>query len=345
MDGDIPVVIEITDVSLNQGQGHRFGFRINYNRIFQDIPDFATWKFIDEFLTDAITCWPADFASANKFPTLRVEGGWSGGVWNRNLVRLFSFGKDGAFLKRAKSTPEYPGFDGASCADEGWKYIDCISPQSEASLSYQCEPPNYVPYLASEAEICGFQDRVPYLVSCNGRAYIIPIKFREVVMGPDGEDRPRATYIYLNEDYFFEFEVWPFHEIRLSNVHYYGFRYLNANREIWPLSYSHELVSPLSPRKPRDIFTNGFVLPFSTWRRSVDSVSNAWSVWPHPPRQVKREQLTQSYVGGTEYKEYCPPSFVGGFSAGIRNESYRMTYCAHPSFHRTPRDEATQGRL
>lgn len=327
----ISIPIEITNVALHKGQGYWFGFRINYNSILSGVPDFASWKFLDEFLIDAVTCWPENFSAAKKFPTLRIEGGWTNGVWNPQLIRLFSFQKDESFLERSQTLPKDPCVPGNSHIEEIWRYVDCERPDAKATLDYECEPPNYVPFLHVDAMVRGFQGKVPYLVTQDDHSYIIPVRFNEVSMGPDAGIRPTAEYIYLNEKYFFVFNV-GWREIDLMFVHYYGFRDFLIGREYWPLNYSSIPVSPFSARKPRDIFSNGFVLPYGIWRSCIDCFSNAWSVWRRPSRQVVKDGLESSYVGGIEpqYEAFIPPVFKGGFSAGVRNDRYAMTYCAQP---------------
>lgn len=328
----IPVEIEIGDTSPSKGRGVWYGFRIDYNSIFDDSPDFISWKFIDDFLTDAITCWPEYLFPRDRIPDLRIQGGWNNGAWQKNLVRTFAMWKGASFLESMSSVPDWHVGD-TSLGLERWEYVDCESPQSSATLDYECADPNFVPFLGICKKVTGFQGKVPYLATLDRRSYIIPIEFTEPQTGPDGDTTsPCATYIYLNEKIFFEFEI-RMYQIRLLFVYYYGFRDLSVEPNYWPVDYSCVPVSPFSPRKPKDIFSNGFMLPYCVWRQCIDSIPNAWSAWRRPPRQVLGDgRLEKSYVGGVkpEYSEIFLPSFVGGYSAGIRNEDYRMT-CIAPT--------------
>jgi hypothetical protein len=303
-------------------------FRVNYNSIFTSPPDYQRWKLIDDFLTDALTCWPEFLADRKRSPpNLRIEGGWCNGRWTPRLIRLFSFWKDATFLERAQtSTPAEPTYI-LRKADQQWEYVDCESPHQRAALDYVCPPPSFVPYLGHDEPVTGFQGTVPYLVTTDRRAYIAPISFGES-MGHDDCLHPHANYIYLNDNLFYQFEMRDQSKMWMYFIHYFGFRDFRVGESYWPLALgSNEPVPPQSPRKPNDIFTNGFVLSYRVWRESMDAITDAWSAWRNPARKVVG--LRDSYVGGFDPKHsdsFFFPEFYGGYSAGLSNECFLVRY-------------------
>ena len=302
-------------------------FRVSYNSIYTSPPDYSRWKFIDDFLTDALTCWPEFLADRRSSPNLRVEGGWCNGRWAPNLIRLFSFEKDATFLERSQTATPAETTYSLRKTEQQWEYVDCETPHQKAKLDYGCPPPSFVPYLGHDDPVSGFQGKVPYLVTKDRRAYIAPVSFSES-MGHDDCLHPHANYIYLNDNFFFQFEMRDQSKIWMYFIHYFGFRDFKVGPIYWPLALgSNEPVPPQFPRKPNDIFTNGFVLPYRVWRESVDAIFDAWSAWRNPARKVIG--LHDSYVGGFDPKHsdsFFFPGFYGGYSAGLSNERFLVRY-------------------
>ncbi len=299
-------------------------FRLNYNSIFASPPDYSRWKLIDDFLTDALTCWPEFLPGRRSSPFLRVEGAWCNGRWTPSLTRLFSSAKSEYFLKSAQtSTPAEPAYT-LRQADQQWEYVDCEFPQKQAALDYTCLPPAYVPYLGHNEPVTGFQGKMPYLVTKDRRAYIAPISFGES-MGHDDCLHPHADYIYINDNYFYQFEIRDQSAITLYHIHYYGFRDRMVDENYWPLALTSnwQPASPSIARKPDDIFSNSFNLPYRLWREGMDAITDAWSAWRRPSRKVLG--LNDSYVGGFGPNRHSL-RFYRGYSAGLSNDGFYVEY-------------------
>ncbi len=300
-------------------------FRLNYSSIFTTPPDYLRWKLIDDFLTDALTCWPEFLPGRRSSPYLRVEGAWCNGRWTPSLIRLFSSAKSEYFLKSAQTaTPAEPAYT-LRQADQQWEYVDLEFPQKQAALDHTCLPPAFVPYLGRDEPVTGFQEKMPYLVTKDRRAYIAPISFSES-MGHDDCLHPQATYLYLNDNFFYQFEMRDQSVIfMLHFIHYYGFRDLMVDKSYWPLApqSNWQPVSPSFPRKPDDIFSNNFKLPYRLWREGMDAITDAWSAWCRPSRKVVG--LNDSYVGGFAHNRLAM-KFFGGYSAGLSNDNFSVEY-------------------
>lgn len=297
--------------------------RLNYNSIFTTPPDYTRWKLIDDFLTDALTCWPEFLRDRRASPYLRVEGAWCNGRWTPSLIRLFSSAKSESFIKSAAtSIPAEPIYN-MRHAKQRWEYVDCEFPQNQAKLDYACRPPTYVPYLGRDEPVTGFEGRVPYLVTKDPHAYIVPIYFRES-MEHDYGLHPHAKYIYINDNTFYEFEMRD--QYLIPQLHFtrgYGFRDLTVEKYYWPLALSNlQPASPSFPRNPDDTFSNLFVLPYGLWREEIDALTDAWSAWRRPSRKVGG--LKDSYVGFDRNR--LSITLQGGYSAGLRNDDFRVDF-------------------
>jgi hypothetical protein len=297
--------------------------RLDYNIVFTTPPDYSRWKFIDDFLTDAFTCFPKSLTNKKYSPCLHVEGAWCNGKWIPGLTRVFSSAKDGSFLKRAQtSVPPEPYILGK--ADRHWEYVDCNFPQQQAALDYACLPPSFVPFLGRDEAVTGFQGKVPYLVTKDRSAYIFPISFSEI-MEHDFCLHPHAKYIYLNENVFYQFDMRDELVIFMNFVHCYGFRDLMIEKNYWPLA-SKSNWQPLSPsvaRNPDDLLYDLFKLPHHLWKDGMDTITDAWSAWHRPSRKVVG--LTDSCVGGFALNR-ATMKFFGGYSAGLSNDNFCVTY-------------------
>lgn len=299
-------------------------FVLNYNDIFTTAPDYSHWKLIDDFLTDALTCWPNLIPGKGISPCLHVEGAWCNGRWQPNLTRLFSPFKDGSFLKRAQtSTPAEPSY-ALRQTDQQWEYVGCEIPQQQAALDYTSLPPSFVPFLGRDEAVTGFLGKVPYLVTKDRRAYIIPILFHEL-MEHDFCLHPHAKYMYVGEKYFHEFDMRDQSVIFMRKVHCYGFRDPMIEKNYWPLALKSnwQPVSPSFPRDPNDPFSNLFDLTYRLWREGMDAITDAWSAWHRP--SLKVAGLKDSYVGGFGPNR-TNMKFFGGYSAGLSNDNFCVQY-------------------
>jgi hypothetical protein len=297
--------------------------RLDYNSVFTTPPDYLRWKFIDDFLTDALTCWPKFLPDRKNSPDLHVEGAWCNGRWTPSLTRVFSSAKDGSFLKRAQtSTPAGPYT--LRQADRHWEYVDYEIPQQKAALDYTCLPPSFVPFLGRNEVVTGFQGKVPYLVTKDRRTYIIPILFSER-MEHDYCLHPHAKYMYVNEDVFYQFEMRDQSVIFMNFVHCYGFRDLMIEKNYWPLALKSnwQPLSPSVPRNPDDSFSNLFKLPYHLWKEGMDAITDAWSAWRRPSHKVVG--LNDSFVGGFTLNR-ATMKFFGGYSAGLSNDNFCVRY-------------------
>lgn len=65
---------------------------LDYGNAFSESLAYSHWRRLDDFLLDALTCWP-DFLFNGVNGALWVIGGWCNGRWEPKFKRFYLVGK------------------------------------------------------------------------------------------------------------------------------------------------------------------------------------------------------------------------------------------------------------
>lgn len=112
-------------------------------------PDYGYWRRIDDFLVDALLCWP-EFLDQQVIFRLNTVGGWRCGVWTPELKRQFSGRKSGTPDQMAKypiAEPYIISLD--TPVPMTWRHVDLVTPATKASFKFELLMGNDIPYLLS----------------------------------------------------------------------------------------------------------------------------------------------------------------------------------------------------
>ena len=71
------------------------GIRLDYRDFIPNSLPYGYWRRVDDFLIDALLCWPSSLGQSGWF-WLDTFGGWRNGVWNPEFHRQFSSRKASA---------------------------------------------------------------------------------------------------------------------------------------------------------------------------------------------------------------------------------------------------------
>ncbi|MDZ7922443.1 hypothetical protein [Rhodoferax sp.] len=189
-----------TDGELDQLVRFSFGnnaqntkeFRFDYGDFLSEPPSYGHWRRIDDFIADALLCWPEYLEEMDRF-FLCITGGWRSGVWQPQFRREFSSRKSGKPDQLTQYIIAEPYVIPLETpAPSAWRLVDVDHCATKASLKFERLPVSNVPYLSRNSPVEGFQGLVPFLERDDRAAYIIfselwPASFR-------GED-PEPIFI------------------------------------------------------------------------------------------------------------------------------------------------------
>jgi hypothetical protein len=162
---------------------------LDYGACFTATPAYGHWRRIDDFVVDALFCWPTFFSC----PAYRLltTGGW--------MIPL--------------DTPP----------PKKWKFVDVESPAARATLDFGRDETTGIPYLPRDSDVSGFRGKVPFLEREDGLSYIIFSKLEPHLFR--GEDPMTFMhYTYVDQDVFFRFRSTPLRGTELGTATDYGFR-------------------------------------------------------------------------------------------------------------------------
>ena len=96
-DIELPLLVEWRNVPSAADKSRPLVWRVDYVRsallwaakthAAQPCPSYGLWRRIDDFLTDALACWPAHAVTGAKPGRIAFNGGWLNGRWTSELYR------------------------------------------------------------------------------------------------------------------------------------------------------------------------------------------------------------------------------------------------------------------
>ncbi len=317
---------------------------LDYNRIYASPPSYGYWRRIDDFLTDALPCWPA----LNSWE-LNVIGGWRHSGWSPqwarkltgtrtlDLIEKGEYRDD--YLSVTKSvrdlTHEFKYFIATPLiqpldlpAPQRWFYADHEHPEALAALHFKKVGDFDTPFLDRSETPSGFQDKVPYLYREDRQAFVFPSEFEASLFR--GED-PQITpyYTYIDEHVFFTFRNHPYYGVELGDsCRDYGYREMPPSDKFRPVSV---LGGPIAADRP-ELFPR---LSYSVWKELLFTLSDIWPLWQTQKRIIQiSSNVTAALLGNrTEYRQYrwvagigndC--RFTGGYLGGLINSYLELRF-------------------
>ncbi|MBC5768093.1 hypothetical protein [Ramlibacter albus] len=301
---------------------HYLPFRtLEYPAWFSEPRHYGHWRRVDEFLVDALLCWPV-MAGEPAATGLTIIGGWRSGKWQPHLKRGFRGGW--AATQATKERPYTVAEPALIPLDlpmpPQWRVVDVDWPRTEARLE-SVRHENGVAILPRGERVSGFQGRVPFLAREDGAAFIFFSKL-EPQTYRDGEPETHLHYTYVDEDFFFTFASAPRWSLSLGLDSDYGYRVTPPPREVWPADMYGNL-------QPWDAAVRGFSwLGYRAWRRVYDTLHDAWPAWGPTPRPVKvgPEVNLPAHYGRIGYIGNYGPGTSHGYTAGMPDSGYTAWY-------------------
>lgn len=302
---------------------------INYNLLLEDssfltIENFyGRWRRVDDFLTDALVCWP-DTIFDERPNKLIIVGGWSQGQWTPDLKRTITCPR----IKLAESASQPIAESAIVPLDirppQKWHYIDKENPKAGAKLIFSTDNEFATPFLSATSQVEGFQDATPYLIREDKAAYIFvskldPSWFRE-------DSIMNIWYTYVDMEIFFTFRNTPLSYLELgSGIKDYGFRMLPPTKSLWASDHmgvikESSYVSHLGSTS----------LSFAVWKNMTHIIPDAWLSWKSAPtpRHLKIDNSVPLPHGSerTGYAGGYGGEATSGFSGGFKNFSHKIIF-------------------
>lgn len=320
---DSEITANIRFTTSNNGIGV---ITLDYSNAFQEPPIYWEWRRIDDFVTDALLCWPDYFYKGGTL-RLTVKGAWVSGSWRHDIVRQFSVRKSTnpeSLAKKALSKPYVTPADIPK--SQAWDLIDVDRPKTQSTLLFDIIEDANIPFLPSSRAIEGFQGHVPYLKRADGKAYLIFSELRPT--SHRGEDPVTDLfYTYIDEDIFFTFRSHHYYKNELSPVINYGFRTLPPAREFWPVRPLGELEQWDVARSTDNPMSQFSRLSYPAWLRARHTLGDAWPAWGTPKRiEIENTQSIPASYGKVGYIGNYGPATKHGYCAGMVNSSYEVRY-------------------
>ncbi|OQA32687.1 MAG: hypothetical protein BWY57_01756 [Betaproteobacteria bacterium ADurb.Bin341] len=298
-------------------RAERAELTLDYGDITNECITYGYWRRLDDFLVDALLCWPEFLGRADII--LFVIGGWRSGVWQPKLRRVFCNTYNGMppiadpCLTPIETSPS-----------KVWNFFDVEFPATQANLKFEFIDRLNIPYLSRDSAIEGFQGLVPFLEREDKGAYII---FSELEPSSHRGESPETNlyYTYVDQDIFFRFRSNPWRGLELWTAFYYGFRELPARREFWTTEPTGELVPGDQARRDNAHFN---YLSHPVWLRVLHALGDAWPAWGTPRRKVEIGEDVQldETRGKVGFIGDYGPRVHHGFSAGMVNTNFELRY-------------------
>jgi len=317
--------------------GHQFQLWMDYNELFPGAPAYALWRRVDDFLSDALACWP-DHILNDSGLSLVMRGGWRGGRWQPELQRKFSSGKVAELTIRDRTpkklsesytlaTPFLIPLDAPT--PPAWRYVDHPTTEPKIALPFQNIEGLNIPFIDAATSPLVFQGRTPYLEREDGAAWIFPSWLQSD--SNRGEDPITSLwYTYLNPQLFLSFRSYEIYRgLELGSCSNYGFRHFPPPEELCTAEIFGEPIPVTTPRRsPGQLYGTLSYLSYRVWRELAATLGDAWPAWPTPGRLIEIDPAAElpenmgrrAYVGGHGQ------DIVNGYSAGMRNHNYRMNF-------------------
>jgi hypothetical protein len=232
-------------------------------------PPYGLWQRVDDFIVDAVLCWPEKIINGN-WPRVQVIGGWKQGKWYKEYRRNFTGRTDRIGQKQDYQIAEPYIEDLNAPIPQQWKYVDVEAPALSAELNGVVKTDHGIYYLPSVHPLAGFE-KMPHLIRTDGKAVIFPAR-AEYNMHRGEDYCPYIWYTYADENVFFTFRSSPIYNLELSYCKPYGFR----NLDILP----HLM--------PTDVYGNpeldggryeSYNLGYYMWRYMTIVIRDAWPQW------------------------------------------------------------------
>jgi hypothetical protein len=324
-DAELQQPVHISIFRENCSSGGRI--EMDYGDVFSVPPAYSHWRRLDDFLLDALSCWP-EFVLNALWGSLIITGGWRSGCWEPKLKRLFLAGKS----KTPEQLKNYPiaepyVYPLDKTTPGRWRYSDVELPAVKAELMFERDAPLFIPYLSAKAPICGFQGSVPFLEREDKGAYLFPAKLEPA--SDRGEDpMTYLWYTYVDENVFFTFRTTPWQNVELFYCKDYGFRRFPPEKEFWVTDAMGNLIPGNTPRNPENIHARSSYLSYRAWLQVMTSINDAWPMWRNPPRKMEIDAsvILRKYYGRTAYVGEYGSAIRYGFSAGMRNTDFRLQF-------------------
>lgn len=293
---------------------------VDYSEWAPDFQSYGYWRRVDDFLVDALLCWPGFFDKGSC--RLVIESGWQNGAWNPKLKREFFT------LLRSEQTVQYAIAEPyviplEVAAPSAWTLIDAENPALESQLNFEILRGCHIPYLPHQRAIEGFQGVVPYLVRADYGAYIIPSKLEATYHR--GEDLEAYWYYtYLDDDIFFTFRSSG-SCLELGSCSSYGFREFPPRRELWTADVRGALILGDSLRRKEQPESQRSNLSFPIWLKVRNQLADAWPAWGIPRKCIEFGKGMQQGPCKAYFGDYGP-TIECGYSGGMRNVYFQLRF-------------------
>ena len=303
------------------------GINVDYGDVFPDPSPYGRWRRIDDFLVDALLCWP-ELDGAMRMYGLHTTGGWRSGVWQSGFCRQFSGRKDGTPEQLANYVVAEPYVIPLETpTPAAWSLTDVKTPATEASLKFALLTDSKVPYISRNSPVAGFQGVVPFLERNDQAAYIF---FSSLEPSSHRGEDPMTLlyYTYVDQDVFFTFRSHPSYGLELGTCIDYGYREYPPRRELWTTEPLGELVPWDQSRPMKNVFSKFSYLSCPIWLRLLHAIGDAWAAWGTPREKIEIEKhvsLPNTY-GRVGFIGDYGPTTTHGFSAGMKNSWFEVRY-------------------
>lgn len=297
------------------------GIFLNYAERASDFQNYGYWRRVDDFLVDALLCWP-DFFDKLSCRVI-IDGGWQNGTWNPKLSREFFT------LLSSERTVEYEIAEPyviplEVAAPSPWKLVDAENPALESQLNFEMLSECNIPYLPRQRAVEGFQGVVPYLVRGDYGAYIIPSKVKATYHRGE-ELEAYLYYTYLDDEIFFTFRSSSSYDLELGSCISYGFREFPPRRELWTAGIRGILIPGDSPRREEQPDVQFSDLSFPIWLKVRNQLADAWPAWGVPRKCIEFGKGMRQGPGKAYFGDYGP-TIDCGFSGGMRNVYFKLRF-------------------
>ncbi len=313
--------------SIHQNSQRVTEIRFDYRELFSESPSYGRWCRIDDFMVDALLCWP-EYLDQTRMFFLHTTGGWRSGTWQPELRRQFSGRKDGTPDQLTNYIIAEPYVIPLETqAPPAWRLIDVNTSATEASMKFEFLANSNVPYLPRNSSVEGFQGVVPFLERNDQAAYII---FSKLEPSSHRGEAPETHlyYTYVDQDIFFRFRSCPFVGLELGSCIDYGFREFPPCRKLWTTKPLGELVPGDEPRPVENVLSKFSYLSYPVWLRVLHALGDAWPAWGTPRKKIEidRHIILPNTVGRVGYIGNYGPTVKHGFSAGMHNSWFEVRY-------------------
>lgn len=322
--------------SYSEDKFKRLAIVVDYQASFSSSPTYGVWRRIDDFLVDALICWPEDVFTDRILGAVKTIGGWFQGKWVKDFNRRFH--------ARKSYTAEQLEQQPKNIVDpylvpldipipKQWKYVDQENPETKALLNFNDDNEYKLPFISRDAELEGFQGRVPYLVREDGLAYIF---IEELVPHSHrGEDPDtHVWYTYVDEHFFLTFRSCSSYGLELSTCRHYGFRELPPPKEFWATNIFGEYKdkSDVGP------YSHSY-MSYRVWRIVWNACMDAWPQWRHVVKNgmVRKIEIPDTTALPRNYGRHAyvgnyGPKMHGGYTAGVSNTWHTLLFDRQPFY-------------